>query len=157
MPHVLSSLTFRRASQGGGYARTMPSRRRAISPGSTAAAYPYDQAWLDHVKAWIKEQGRGSQAKLAEAAKIEPGTLSQMLSGPPGRSSVAVPAINRVVGLPPPRFASGSADERDLGAQIDATLAILDGEDAALFRDMIESAVKHARRMAERSRTKSKG
>lgn len=80
-----------------------------------------------------------------------------MLSGPPGRSSVAVPAINRVVGLPPPRFASGSTDERDLGAQIDATLAILDGEDAALFRDMIESAVKHARRMAERSRAKSKG
>lgn len=136
----------------------MSARRRAISQGTAAIpSYPYDQPWLDHVKGWIREHGRGSQAKLAEAAGVEPGTLSQLLNGPPGRSSVAVPAINRIVGLPPPKFASGSSDESDLGAQVNVTIANLEGDDAALFQDMIESAMKHARRMAERSRKKPKG
>ncbi len=133
----------------------MPARRRAIP--AQVAAYPYDQPWLDHVRAWVRANGRGSQAKLADAAGIEPGTLSQLLNGPPGRSSVAVPAINRVVGLPPPRFASGSSDEADIGAQVSVTIATLDGEDAELFREMVENAIKHARRMAERSRAKPKG
>lgn len=134
----------------------MPARRRAIST-AAVPAYPYDQPWLDHVRGWIKEHGRGSQARLAEAAGIEPGTLSQMLAGPPGRSSIAVPAINRIVGLPPPRLASGSSDESDLGTRINVTIAAIeDDEDAETFREMAESLLKHGRRLAERSGKKPK-
>lgn len=125
--------------------------------GATRPAYPYDQAWLDYVNAWCEREGRGSQARLAEAAGIAPGTLSQMLKGPPGHGSVAVPAINKLVGLPPPRFASGSGDEGNLGIQVEATLALIDDpEEAAAFREMVEGLIKHGRRVADRSRKRAR-
>ena len=92
--------------------------------------------------------------QIAEAAGIAEGTLSQMLKGPANRSSVAVPAISKMVGLPVPKLASGTVDEGDVGAQVNATIAALDDDDAETFRDMIESAIRHARRSAERARTK---
>lgn len=152
MPQSLSSLRFGVSSFSGGYARTMPSHRRTAS--AARPAYPFDKAWIEFVKQWIEREGHGSQTKLARAAEISAGTLSQMLSGA-YHSSVAVPAINKMVGLPPPHLASGSADESDLGAQVNATIASLDGEDAELLREMIENAVKQGRRMAQRSAKKT--
>lgn len=130
----------------------MSARRRTIS--TSAAAYPYDQAWIDAVVAWCEREGRGAQARLAKAAGIAEGTLSQLLHGPPNRASVAVPAINKMIGLPPPQLASGSVDADDVGAQVNATIAALDDEDAETFRQMIESAIRHARRASDRSRNR---
>lgn len=129
-------------------------RARSRPPEATPAAYPYDQGWLDAVHEWCEREGRGAQARLAKAAGIAEGTLSQMLKGPANRSSVAVPAISKMVGLPVPKLASGTVDEGDVGAQVNATIAALDDDDAETFRDMIESAIRHARRSAERARTK---
>lgn len=129
------------------YAHEMNARPKSGRTGRPS--FPIDDDWLAAVNAWIEREGRGAHARLARAAGIEPGTLSGLLSGRQ-RHSVAVPSINKMVGLPMPTVASGTIDESDAVAQLAMARAQLDSDDAMMVDEQIEAALKLARRLLSR-------
>lgn len=125
---------------------------------SEGLSFPVNQQWRTHVRFWLEQQrhrdGGMSQAALAKAVNISPPTLNGLLSGKYDHS-VAVPLINKMVGLPPPMIAAGTSDSDDLGVQLDAALASLDDEGRKVIQGMAESLIRTARALAERSRNSS--
>jgi transcriptional regulator with XRE-family HTH domain len=93
--------------------------------------YPVTDLWRTQVRRWLADVGKPSgvsQAEMARQAKISPATLSDLLSGKHGHS-VAVPLINKMVGLPPPLAVDGTTDPDDLVSSIALASGQLDEED----------------------------
>ena len=131
------------------YAFTMSTHRRGTT--TKLPEWPIDAAWIEFVEAWCDREGRGSRTKLAKAAGIELGTLSGLLAGR-YRQSVAVPSINKMVGLPAPSVATGTVDDDDKIGQLAMARAQLDGDEARLVDEQIDAALKTARMLARTRR-----
>lgn len=83
-------------------------------------SYPVTNAWRNQVKRWLAVDGKHSgisQAEMARRAKISPASLSDLLSGKHGHS-VAVPSINKMIGLPPPVAADGTVDPDNIVSSV---------------------------------------
>lgn len=83
-------------------------------------SYPVTNSWRSQVKRWLAIEGKQSgisQAEMARRAKISPASLSDLLSGRHGHS-VAVPSINKMIGLPPPVAADGTTDPDDIVSSV---------------------------------------
>jgi hypothetical protein len=116
-------------------------------------SFAVDGDWRRFVYDWLEKHPECSQAELARSVDLEPASLNQLLKGKV-RQSWAVPFINEKVGLPVPTIASGTIDEADVIGQLAMLMAQLDGEDEALVRDQLESAMKTARHLAAKRRRK---
>jgi transcriptional regulator with XRE-family HTH domain len=68
-----------------------------------------DEAWRDDVRALMKRKGI-SQADIARAAGVKPSAITNLFK-PETKQSRIVPAVHRVLGLPPPNTTAVS--ERD--------------------------------------------
>ena len=96
--------------------------------------YPVNDAWRAEVKARMAER-RMSAAEIARVARISGATLSGLLNGRYGHSH-AVPSINRMLGLPPPTMADGTADEDSAALQALALVEQLSPEDLKAWIDL---------------------
>lgn len=131
------------------YAFTMSAHRRGTT--EKPPEWPVDDGWIKFVSDWCEREGRGSRTRLARAAGIELGTLSGLLAGR-YRQSIAIPSINKMVGLPVPSVATGTADDEDRIAQLAIARAQLDGDAARLVDEQIEAALKTAHMLARTRR-----
>lgn len=94
-------------------------------------SYPVTNAWRNQVKRWLAIEGKQSgisQAEMARRVKISPASLSDLLSGRHGHS-VAVPSINKMIGLPPPVAADGTTDPDDIVSSVALATEQLSEED----------------------------
>lgn len=132
-----------------GYALIMSAHRRKTT--EKLHEWPITQDWIAFVEAWCEKEGHGSKARLAKAANIEPGTLSGILAGR-YRQSIAVPSINKMVGLAVPTVATGTIDEGDQLGQLAIAQAQLDGEAARIVDEQIDALLKTARLLARTGR-----
>jgi transcriptional regulator with XRE-family HTH domain len=93
---------------------------RSMSVAKRGVSFPVTNAWRNQVKRWLAVEGKQSgisQAEMARRVKISPATLSDLLGGRHGHS-VAVPSINKMIGLPPPVAADGTIDPDDVVSSI---------------------------------------